>query len=160
VQARALLDEARAGRMQTGTIRQLGFREAIAAREGWLALADGNAVQALPRFTAVADTAVPALQRFLEVKIGARVGVARAQRQLGQPQVAIAQARAALTELGQLGNPVALFPSAALAWIELAADAIAIGDDRLAHEARLKAASLIAATDDAASFRQIWVNGK
>jgi eukaryotic-like serine/threonine-protein kinase len=158
VRAHALLDEARAGRTQTGTIRQLGFREAIAAREGWLALADGDAVQALRHFNVVADTAVPRLQRFVEVKIGARIGVARAERQIGQAQVAIAQARAALTELEQLGNPVPLRPSAALAWIELAADALASGDSKTASEARLKAANLIAATDDAASFRRTWVN--
>ncbi|MDB6088856.1 MAG: serine/threonine protein kinase with repeat [Gammaproteobacteria bacterium] len=156
-QARALLDEARSTRTSTGTIRQPGFREIVAVREAWLLLADGDVRHAAERFAAVSGTTVPPLQRFLEAKIGARVGAARAARLLNDPTLAANEARAALGELADLGNPLPLRPLATEAWLEVAANATAAGHCPQAREAWTHAAEMLAATDDKASFRQAWL---
>jgi serine/threonine-protein kinase len=155
--AQKLLDEARSGRTNSGMIRVSGFHEAVASREAWLDLENGDAARAAPAFKAIADTQVPPVQRFLENKIGARVGLARALRELRDTDSATAAARRALAELDELGNPVPLRPIAVLAWVEVAADEQAAGDCASAHQAALQAATLMAASADSESFRHKWL---
>lgn len=155
--ARALLAEARSARSHTGTIHDAGFREMIAVREAWLALADGDVRHAAERFATVTAASVPPLQRFLEARIGGRIGAARAARLLGDAALATREAHAALNELARLGNPVQLRQVAAQAWMEVAANA-AIGDCRAVQDARAQAKGVLAATDDPASFRRAWLN--
>jgi tetratricopeptide (TPR) repeat protein len=151
------LDESRALREQSGGLREPGFREQVLFRAAQLDLARGQTQKALLQFASVADTPVPGLLRFVEVKLRSRVGLAQAARRLGDSARAAKEARTALGEAKALGDRLQLRQVSAQAWSELAAAEGTDGHCDLAHAAQEHATNLLDATDGADSFRLRWV---
>jgi serine/threonine protein kinase len=150
-------NESRALREKSGSLSEPGFREQVLFRAAQLDLAQGQTQKALLQFTAIANTPVPGLLRFLEVKLRSRVGSAQAARRLGDNARAAKEARAALGEAKALGDRLQLRQVSAQAWSELAAAEAADGHCDLAHAAQEHATNLLDATDGPDSFRFRWV---
>ena len=156
--AEEFLNDSRALRQSTGGIHEAGFREQVLFRQAQWDLANGAVQQALTQLTTVANTPVPGLLRFLEVKLRARVGAAKAARVLGDNARAAREARAALDEVKTLGNRLQLRQVASQAWIELARAEAARGHCDIAGEAWDRATQLLALTDGPGSFRHQWLD--
>jgi len=155
--AEGFVKDSRALREKSGGINEAGFREQVLFREAQWDLAQGRAQTALNQFEAIANTPVPGLLRFLEVKLRSRVGAARAARTLGDNARAVHEARAALDEAKSLGNRLQLRQVSAQAWAEIALAQAAAGHCENSRSAREYFQQLLVATDAPDSFRHGWL---
>ena len=159
--AAGFLEAAHRVRVRTGSSNEAGFREGLGLRQSQLTFARDEppaaARDVLPQFDSIAQAPVPGLQRFLEARIGAHVGVIQAARALGDLAHAEREAQSALEELNKLGSPLALRQAAAQVWTELVATRAAAGDCKSAGDAWTRAAELLDATDGSDSFRRQWL---